>query len=496
MIRSSLVTSAFVLVALAACGDSTPPPAAPTNNAATEPKAAAAPASTYNGHPKLGHFGVDTDGMDKTVKPGNDFYKYAGGTWMKNTQIPGDKTRWGMFDELRENADANVHTILDETSKKKNDKGTPAQKIGDYYATYLDSDTIEKKGFAPAKPGLDAIASAKTLNDIAKLMARPDLPLESPIGMGVSVDEKNPDKYIVECEQAGLGLPDRDFYTKTDDHFKDIRAKYETHIAKVLGFAQTKKDDKKAAADAKAIVALETKIADAHWPIADRRERDKTYNPKAVADLAKESPKFPWKLYMDTAGYGGESTIIVREVTAMPKLAEIFAATPVATWKAYLTYHYLRAESDVLPKALDEEVFDFVGKTLNGQPQQRDRWKRAVSSTNRSLGEAIGQLYVAKYFKPEAKAQMDTLVENLRKAYSVAHRFDADWMTAGDEEAGAGQARHPSARRSLIRPSGRTTRPSIFSRATPSVTIVARRSGATTSTRTSSASRRIATSGT
>src|SRR5690606_18492194 len=151
--------------------------------------------------------------------------------------------------------------------------------------------------------------------------------------------------------------------------------KYEAHIAKVLAMV----GDKKAAENAKAILALETKIAERHWPIAERRERDKTYNPRTIAELEKEAGKFPWKTFMTTLGYADQSQVIVRENTAIPKLAELFASTPVATWKAYLTYHFLRASADVLPSQLDAEVFDFAGKTLNGQPQQRDRWKRAVS---------------------------------------------------------------------------------------------------------------------
>jgi predicted metalloendopeptidase len=445
MTRSSILSASFLL-AMVSCGDTTPPPVAPENTSAKraqpEPKTATAPPPrSYSGKPKLGTFGVDTTGMDLSVKPGTDFYKYAGGTWMKNTQIPADKSKWGMFDALREDSDANVHKILEEASKAKAAKGSATQKIGDYYASYLDEDAIEKKGFAPAKPGLDAINAAKTTNDIAKLMARPDLPLACPIGMGVTLDQKNPDRYVVSVSQSGLGLPDREYYLKDDAKSKDIRAKYEAHIAKVLAFAHDKKDEKNIlkgtsgdAADAKAILALETKIAEAHWERAKTREKDKTYNPRTIAELSKDAPKFPWKLYMDTIGYGGESSVIVRELDAIPKLANIFAATPVQTWKAYLTYHFLRSSAHVLPKALDAEVFEFTGKTLNGQPQQRERWKRAVSATNGALGEAVGELYVAQFLQPKAKAAMDLLVENVRKAYRIRIEGN-DWMTAETKKA-------------------------------------------------------------
>jgi predicted metalloendopeptidase len=442
MIRRTLLSTATLLV-LSACADA-PPPASPAPVAASaakpaEPSATAAP--KYAGKPKLGAFGVDTSGMDTSVKPGADFYKYAGGKWMKENQIPADKTKWGMFDALREESDANVHQILDEASKAKNDKGSPAQKIGDYYASYLDQDAIERKGFLPAKSALDEINEATTPSDIAKLMARPDLPLDGPIGMGVSLDQKNPDRYVVIVTQSGLGLPDRDFYLKDDAKFRDIRAKYEAHVARVLAFSHVgeakkaaKGSAKKDASNARAIVALETKIAEAHWERAKQREKDLTYNPKTVADLVTAVPSFPWRLYLEASGYGGESSVVVRELDAMPKLANLFLATPVATWKAYLTFHFLRASADVLPKALDAEVFEFSGKVLNGQPQQRERWKRAVSATNGALGEAVGELYVAKYFQPKAKAEMDRLIENIRKAYGLRIEGN-DWMTAETKKA-------------------------------------------------------------
>ncbi|MBX3230602.1 MAG: M13 family metallopeptidase [Labilithrix sp.] len=431
MIRSSAVSSVLILAAVA-CGDSTPPPVTPENNSAAEAKAAQPPVSTYNGKPKLGKFGVDTAGMDTSVKPGADFYQYAGGTWMKENQIPADKSKWGMFDQLREESDGNVHKILEEIAKAKNEKGSNAQKIGDYYATYLDTDAIEKKGLAPAKPGLDAIAAAKNINDIAKLMARPDLPLPGPIGMGVTLDQKNPDRCVVHVGAGGLGMPDKEYYS--NEKFKTAREKYEQHIANVLAFShEKKKDAKKDAADAKAVMALETKIAELHWARAARREKEKMYNPKSVADLQKDAAKFPWKLYMDTIGYGDQKDVIVGELDAIPKLADLFASTPVATWKAYLTFHFLRASADVLPKALDQEVFEF-SKVLSGQPQQRERWKRAVSSTNGALGEAVGEIYVQRYFQPKAKAEMDRLIENIRKAYGIRIEGN-DWMTAETKKA-------------------------------------------------------------
>jgi putative endopeptidase len=422
MIRKHLLFSLSTLAALGACAA---PAATPSTPPARPVEATASKTATPQAKPKLGSFGVDVAGRDPSTKAGKDFYIHAGGHWLKENQIPADKSRWGMFDVLREESDTNVRKILDEQTQSKGAKTESAKKAVEFYAAYSDTAGIDKKGFAPAKASLDAIAAAKTLEDVVKLMGRPDLPVETPIGMEVSLDEKNPDRYVVGVGQSGLGLPDREFYLKKEQQFVEIRTKYEAHITKVLSMVA----DKKAAANAKAILALETQIAERHWPIADRRERDKTYNPRTIAELQKEAPQFPWKPYLEAQGYGTETSVIVAENTAIPKLAQLFAATPVATWKAYMTYHFLRASADVLPSELDKEVFDFAGRTLNGQPEQRERWKRAVSAVNGALGDAVGELYVSRYFQPKAKAAMDTLVENLRKGYA-ARIESGDWMTA------------------------------------------------------------------
>jgi putative endopeptidase len=409
---------------LTACGGPSGPPAT-AKPVETSALTASTPAPPARAKPKLGTFGIDLAGMDTSTKPGDDFYTYASGGWMRANEIPEDRSRWGMFDELREASDASVHEILEEQAQAKPAKGSNAQKAADYYASYLNRAAIDAKGFAPAKAALDAIAAAKTSTDIVKLMGRPDLPVDAPIAMSVELDAKDPDRYVVTVAQSGLGLPEREFYRKKEPRFQEIRSKYEAHVARVLGMA----GDKVAAANAAAILALEAQIAECHWPIADRREREKTYNPRTLAELEKEAPQFPWGAYMKALGYDGERSVVVAESTAIPKLARLFAATPVATWRAYLTYHFLAATADVLPSKLDDEVFDFRGRTLNGQPQQRDRWKRAVTATNDALGDAVGELYVARHFQPKAKAEMDRLVENLRGAYG--ERIKAiDWMTS------------------------------------------------------------------
>jgi putative endopeptidase len=425
MTQTTRLLSLSLLATVVSCG--APPAAAPppTATIATPaPTHAISTAAASGATPKLGTFGVDIAGAETATKAGNDFYKHAGGRWMQQNQIPSDRARWGMFDSLREESDANVHKILEEQAAAKAEKGTNAQKAGDAYAAYNDVAAIDKKGLTPAKAALDAIAAAKTLSDIAKLMGRPDLPLDGPFAPEVTLDEKNPDRYVVGVVHSGLGLPERDFYLKKDQQFQDIRKKYEAHIAKVLAFA----GDKRATANAAVMVALETQVAERHWPIAERREREKTYNPRTLAELEKEAVGFPWKTFLDSSGFGSASPFIVGELSSFPKLAQLFAKTPVATWKTYLTYHLLRNSADVLASELDAEIFDFFGHILNGQPTQRDRWKRAVLAVNSGLGDAVGELYVARFFKPKAKAEIERLVENLRKGYAT--RIQAvDWMT-------------------------------------------------------------------
>ncbi|WP_394846167.1 M13 family metallopeptidase [Pendulispora brunnea] len=425
MSRNRLFLCLSALACMASCADPAPPPSTAAAAKPVETPAPTPPPAPPRGKPKLGTFGIDMAGADTTVKPGKDFYAFAGGRWQKDTQIPADRSRWGVFDQLREESDANVRKILDEQVQSKSTKGDNAQKVADFYAAYLDTAAIDQKGFAPAKADLEAIAKAKTLVDIVKLMGRPDLPVKTPIDMEVILDDKNPDRYVVGVSQGGLGLPDREFYLKKEKQFEEIRTKYLAHVTKVLAMV----GDKQAAANAKAILALETQIAERHWPIAERREREKTYNPRTIAELQKEAPQFPWKVYLDAQGYGSEPSVIVAENTAVVKLAQLFPTTPIPTWKSYLTYHFLRSSADVLPTQLDDEVFDFTGRTLNGQPQQRERWKRGVGAVNGALGDAVGELYVARFFQPKAKAEMDRLVENLRKGYA-ARIQSVDWMTA------------------------------------------------------------------
>jgi putative endopeptidase len=374
--------------------------------------------------PVLGNFGFDMAGRDMAVRPGDDFFRYGGGTWMKNNQIPADRSRWGAFDQLGAKAEADVRAIIDELAAKTAEPGTIEQKIGDYYRAFMNTDAIEAAGLTPIKAELDLIAAATTHIHIATLFGKPDLPTPSPIGWGVGLDDGNPDRYIVTISHGGLGLPERDYYLKDDARFKDLREKYPVHIARML----TLGGQSDATTKATAIMALETEIAKRHWEITDRRDSTKMYNIKKRADLETLAPDFPWAAGLAASGFNNISECVVGEVTAMAPLATLFKNTPVDTWKAYLSYHLINSTAQMLPKALDDQRFEFFGKTLNGQRQQRERWKRGTQAINGALGEGIGQVYVQRHFSPRAKAQVLELVENLRRAFEI--RINAlTWMT-------------------------------------------------------------------
>lgn len=392
--------------------------------------------------PRFGAFGLDLATEDKSVRPGDDFYKYAEGQWLTTAKIPADRTSWGVFDELAVKSENDVKAILEQAAGKATHgeapRGSSEQKIGDFYRAFLDTARIETLGMKPAQAGLDAIAKAKTHADIAALIARPGWPLDGPIAYGIALDEKNPDRYVIAIAQSGLSLPDRDYYLKTDPEFVKIREQFVTHAAKMLALAGHPEGE--AQQEAAQILAVETRIAKIHWDRARRRERDLTYNLMSVSSLERDAPAYPWAAAFaaggvaakwqaqKAAGTPGAPEVVVAEWSAVPELARLFRSTPVSTWRTCLSYQYLTGTASVLPQAIDAENFAFYGRILNGQPEQRARWKRAVSAVNNALGEAVGELYVAQHFPPESKAAMEGLVGKVRQAYAE-HIAAEPWMT-------------------------------------------------------------------
>ncbi|HEY2275861.1 MAG TPA: M13 family metallopeptidase [Steroidobacteraceae bacterium] len=372
---------------------------------------------------QIAPWGLDLSDRDTSVKPGDDFYRYADGHWADSHHIPPDRSRWGSFEELEELSEQRVHAII-EGLPAEAPAGSVAQKIGDYYRAYLDSDAIERAGLAPARPALEAIAAARIPEDVARLMGRPDLALQAPLRVGMTTDQKNPDRYIVTLTQSGLGMPDRDYYLKDDAVYAGFRDQYRTHIERMLKLA----GDASAGQAAQAVLELETHIAKLHWPVARRRDRDLTYNLRSREELDALAPGFPWGAWLAADGLDGQQDFVVRELDAVQALAQLLTSVPVEQWRAYLRYHYLAASAEVLPKALDDEAFDFYGRALHGQQQQRDRWKRAVAALDRDLGEAVGERYVQRYFPPASRQKMLELVENLRATYA-GRIARLTWMT-------------------------------------------------------------------
>lgn len=414
MLRVTAALAVTLTLTLAACSKAPAP---------TAEQGVGQPANDTLAHAAIGAWGFDVAGMDTQVKPGDDFYKYSSGHWLASNQIPADQRSWGQFTKLAVDTEVQVHGIIDALPKDA-PAGSNEQKVHDFFQSYVDVAGIDKLGFEPASAGLKEIAAAKTHADIARLMGRPDLSLDTPIGAGVTIDEKNPDRYIVGVGQSGLSLPDRDYYLKDDAALSEIRKKFLTHIEKTLQLVQ----EPDAARQARAILDVETQIAKLHWPVAKRRERELTYNLRTREQLETLNHSFPWSEMLTAAGLQDQKEFVVAELDAVQALAGQFTKVPVDSWRSYLKYHYLISHASVLPQALDDESFNFYGRVLTGVTEKRDRWKRAIKALDGSLGEAVGQLYVKQYFPEDSKRQVLELVENLRRAYG--RRIDSlSWMS-------------------------------------------------------------------
>jgi putative endopeptidase len=393
--------------------------------------------------PTFGAWGVDLSGMDKSVKPGDDFFDYANGTWFKTAVIPADRTSTGSFQDLQILSEKRMKDIVAGLEAKPYAQLTDEQKkIRDLYDAFMDTAQIEKRGLAPAKKDLARFASLKTADDVARAMGDPAVPADSLFGTFINSDAKSPNQYVMLVTQSGLGMPNRDYYLKDDPALAQTRDAYRKYLVTMLTLAGEKDAQKRG----DAVFALETGIAKIHWTAVERRNADKTYNPMTEAELAAYAPGFPWGTFFAAEGLSakgpkGDRHIVVRENTAFPGLAKLFAATPVSVWRDFLTVHYLHNMSAYLPKAFDDADFDFYGKVLGGQTEQLPRDTRAVHLIDRRLGHPLGKLYVAKYFPPESKAKVEALVANLLKAYDADIR-KIDWMTAATKEKALDKLHH------------------------------------------------------
>ena len=369
---------------------------------ATVPALAAAPA--------FGTWGYDNTAMDKAVKPGDDFFDYVNGAWAARTPIPADRTYAGIDSVLNDKIDADVRSIVEDMAKNPQSAGRIGQQVGDFYATWMDEAAIEQLGTAPLEPYLQRIAAAKNRADLVDLFAEPGF--ESPIGVFIYPDLKDPTRYSLYVSQDGLGLPNRDYYLLEGAKYDAYRKAYRDYIVTMQKLAGI--GDAEAKADR--IVALETEIAKIHWTPEQSRDVEKSYNPMSREQLQAFAPQFEWDRLLSKLGLPQVDKVVIGETTAIQAEGKLFADVPLETWKDWSAFHFVSNNAQFLPKALDDAKFNFYSKTLRDVQTQRDRWKRGVDLVNNSLGEALGQIYVQRHYPPESNRQMAELITNVRGA--------------------------------------------------------------------------------
>ncbi len=368
--------------------------------------------------------GINLDNMDQTVSPGDDFFRYVNGTWLEKTEIPADKSRYGGFNILRDNAEEDVRAIIEEASSSGAAVGSSEQKVGDLYKSYMDMETRNALGTKPLEKHLARIDAINDLGDLSSYFAEAGkYAYGTPIATFISVDAKVPTQYALQMWQAGLGLPDREYYFNDDEKSIEIREKYVEHISKMLNLAGIEADDS-AASD---IMAFETALADLHWLKEDNRDANKRYNKYAIDDFKAMMSNMDVERYLEITGAPEIGELIINQPSFIEGLNELLASTDIDMWKTYLKWSIVNDMASRLNEEMDKQNFEFYSKTLSGVEEQRPLWRRAVSSVSGNLGEVVGEVYVSKHFKPDAKARMVELVDNLIKSYEASIK-DLDWM--------------------------------------------------------------------
>lgn len=393
------------LLVLGACA-----PGQPDNAAAPSPSMA---------------LGIDTAGFDRTVRPQDDFFAFVNGGWMQRTQIPADRTSTGSFLLLRDEAQATLRAIIDSVAAARNEPGSNGQKVGDLYRSFMDTARIEALGITPLQADLRRVAAVSAREQYPELFAAMRrIGVTTPLTFSVGQDQGNSSRYAVSVSQSGLGLPDRDLYLVENDRNAAIRQAYTTYMEALLRLAGTPD----AADAARRVLAFETEIARIQWDRVRNRDRNATYNPSSLADVQARTPGFRWATYLSAAGLDGVDSVIVRQPDYLNAVDALLAATPVETVKTYLTARMLDGAAQYLGRDFREARFAFRGRVLSGQEQERPRWQLGVSAVEGALGEAVGELYVARTFSPESKARMQQLVANLLAAYREAID-ELEWMS-------------------------------------------------------------------
>lgn len=370
--------------------------------------------------------GVLKEYMDTQVRPGDDFAAYVNGTWVKNTEIPADKSSYGIGYILHEESEDNVKQIIEGSATGDFEKGSDEQKVGDLYKSYMDIETRDKLGASPLQGDFEKVDAIKNYDDLATYFAYANkYGFSVPMGLFVYQDLKNPTIYTVYTWQSGIGLPDREYYLKEDERSKEIRLGYVDHMAKMFDLASLP-DSKKSA---EIVMALETKLAEQHMEKEKTRDLVSLYNMFPVDTLSNIMPHFNWTAYLEEAGMKDEKNLGVLMLDYTKALDDIITSTDLDVWKIYLKWGIINENASRLSTAMGDQNFDFYSKELRGTPEQRPLWRRGVSTVNGTLGEVVGKVYVKKHFPPEAKERMETLVANLLKAYEQSIN-ELDWMSA------------------------------------------------------------------
>ncbi len=370
--------------------------------------------------------GIELANMDTSVRPQDDFFRYVNGTWLATTEIPPDRNTTGVFMDLRDKAREDVKTIIEEVAARTDlEPGSDEQKVADLYNSFMETDRLEELGTSPLEAKLAEIDAIADKDQLSAYFAK--LAIEGgggPFQPYITVDAKNSTRYAAHLWQSGLGLPDRDYYFRDDERSVELRDEYVAHIEKMFALAAF--DDP--AGSAAMLMALETELAASHWTTVENRDSEARYNLYAVEDLGSLGQGLNWQAFLNAAGLDGESDIIINQPSYVEGFNSVFRETSLQDWKTFLRWNLLNNLAAYLNSALDEQNFDFYLRILEGQEEQRPRWKRGVDVVNGSLGEVVGKVYVSRYFPPEAKERMVELVANLSEAYAEAIE-GLDWMT-------------------------------------------------------------------
>ncbi len=365
--------------------------------------------AAQTGGPRYRPWGLELRNMDRSVKPGDDFYAYAVGTWLRDHPIPADKVGAGYNYDLPDEIEAQVRGIVEESAARP--ATASARKVGDFYAAWMDDKAIEARGLAPLKSRLAPIDAVRTRQQLVRLMMRPGY--SSPVNIGISTDADDPTRYMVDAGQARLGLPTRDYYLLTGEKYDTVRRAYRAYLVKLQDLAGIPD----AAARADRIIALETRLSQDQWTPEQGRDPVKTHNPMTRAELTRLAPEIDWTPTLAGMGLGAAAKVNVSQPSAVAAAAKRLGDVPIATWKEWMTARFLSDAAPFLPKAFDQANFDFYARTLRGVPEQRARWKRGMALIDDALGEAVGAIYVQRYWSATTQAKADELVSDMRAAY-------------------------------------------------------------------------------